>query len=107
MDTLRIRGNAVTIPVGAFASASSVSVTVTLDGNYPVFLLGSLTQTYYSDISMTRNGVALWVERPQGSSIASRGVMDYPGPGTHTYTLSSNHAGNTNGASILAVVCKR
>ena len=107
VDTLRIRGNAVTIPVGAFASASSVSVTVTLDGNYPVFLLGSLTQTYYSDISMTRNGVALWVERPQGSSIASRGVMDYPGPGTHTYTLSSNHAGNTNGASILAVVCKR
>ncbi|WP_347709423.1 DUF1983 domain-containing protein [Pseudomonas sp. 51_B] len=107
VDTLRIRGNAVTIPVGAFASASSVSVTVTLDGNYPVFLLGSLTQTYFSDITMARNGVALWVERPQGSSIASRGVMDYPGPGTHTYTLSSNHAGNTNGASILAVVCKR
>ncbi|WHL28082.1 DUF1983 domain-containing protein [Pseudomonas juntendi] len=107
VDTLRIRGNAVTIPVGAFASANSVSVTVTLDGNYPVFLQGSLTQTYFSDITMTRNGVALWVERPRESTLASRGVIDYPGPGTHTYTLSSNHAGNTNGASILAVVCKR
>ncbi|MGO1206388.1 MAG: phage tail tip fiber protein [Pseudomonas putida] len=107
VDTLRIRGNAVTIPVGAFAGSSTVSVTVTLDGNYPVFLLGSLTQTYQSDISMTRNGVLLWTERPQNSTLASRGVMDYPGPGTHTYTLSSNHAGNTNGASILAVVCKR
>ncbi|WP_421666947.1 phage tail tip fiber protein [Pseudomonas putida] len=107
VDTLRIRGNAVTIPVGAFAGSSTVSVTVTLDGNYPVFLLGSLTQTYQSDISMTRNGVLLWTERPQNSTLASRGVMDYPGPGTHTYTLSSNHGGNTNGASILAVVCKR
>ncbi|WP_416146887.1 phage tail tip fiber protein [Pseudomonas putida] len=107
VDTLRIRGNAVTIPVGAFAGSNTVSVTVTLDGNYPVFLQGSLTQTYQSDISMTRNGVLLWTERPQNSTLASRGVMDYPGPGTHTYTLSSNHAGNTNGASILAVVCKR
>nr|WP_232333243.1 carbohydrate binding domain-containing protein [Pseudomonas monteilii] len=107
VDTLRIRGNAVTIPVGAFAGSNTVSVTVTLDGNYAVFLQGSLTQTYQSDISMTRNGVLLWMERPRESSLASRGVMDYPGPGTHTYTLSSNHAGNTNGASILAVVCKR
>ncbi|WQE56966.1 DUF1983 domain-containing protein [Pseudomonas putida] len=107
VDTIKIRGNAVTIPVGAFAGSNTVSVTVTLDDNYPVFLLGSLTQTYQSDISMTRNGVLLWTERPQNSTLASRGVMDYPGPGTHTYTLSSNHAGNTNGASILAVVCKR
>nr|WP_232109015.1 DUF1983 domain-containing protein [Pseudomonas asiatica] len=107
VDTLRIRGNAVTIPVGAFAGSNTVSVTVTLDGNYPVFLQGSLTQTYQSDISMTRNGVLLWTERPRESTLASRGVMDYPGPGTHTYTLSSNHAGNTNGTSILAVVCKR
>ncbi|WWY17403.1 DUF1983 domain-containing protein [Pseudomonas juntendi] len=107
VDTLRIRGNAVTIPVGAFAGASTVSVTVTLDGNYAVFLQGSLTQVYFSDITMTRNGTLLWMERPRESTLASRGVMDYPGPGTHTYTLSSNHAGNTNGASILAVVCKR
>ncbi|MCA4077828.1 hypothetical protein LD001_21350, partial [Pseudomonas kurunegalensis] len=76
-------------------------------GNYPVFLIGSLTQSYYSDIVMSRNGQTVWVERPRDATIASRGVMDYPGPGTHTYTLSSNHAGNTNGASILAVVCKR
>lgn len=107
VDTLRIRGNAVTIPVGAFAGSNTVSVTVTLDGNYAVFLQGSLTQVYFSDITMTRNGTLLWMERPRESTLASRGVMDYPGPGTHTYTLSSNHAGNTNGASILAVVCKR
>lgn len=107
VDTLRIKGNAVTVPVGAFAGASSVSVTVTMDSYDPVFVMGSLTQSYQSDITLSRNGSALWVERPTNSTIACRGVMDYPGPGTHTYTLSSTDGRNTNGTSILVIVCKR
>ncbi|EKT4454450.1 DUF1983 domain-containing protein [Pseudomonas putida] len=107
VDTLRIRGNAVTVPVGAFAAANMVTLTITLDGNYPVFLIGSLTQSYYSDIVMSRNGQTVWVERPRDATVASRGVIDYPGPGTHTYTLASTEARNTVGASIFAMVCKR
>nr|WP_177336057.1 DUF1983 domain-containing protein [Pseudomonas sp. NBRC 111134] len=107
VDTLRIRGNAVTVPVGAFAAANTVTLTITLDGNYPVFLIGSLTQSYYSDIVMSRNGQTVWVERPRDATVASRGVIDYPGPGTHTYTLASTEARNTVGASIFAMVCKR
>ncbi|KGK24367.1 hypothetical protein GT93_05705 [Pseudomonas plecoglossicida] len=107
VDTLRIRGNAVTVPVGAFAAANTVSVTVTIDGNYPVFLIGSMTQSFYSDIVLSRNGQTVWVERPRDATVASRGVIDYPGPGTHTYTLTSSEARNTVGASIFAMVCKR
>ncbi|WP_313740458.1 DUF1983 domain-containing protein [Pseudomonas sp.] len=107
VDTLRIRGNAVTVPVGAFAGSNTVTITVTLEGNYPVYLQGSITQAYLSNITMTRNGVLLWREIPRESTLASRGVMDYPGAGTHTYTLSSDNGNNTNGASIFALVCKR
>jgi len=107
VDTLSIAGQAVSLPVGAFATNYQVSVTISITGNYPVFVLGSLTQSYHSWISLKRNGTELWVEQPQGGTLATRGIIDYPGIGTHTYTLSSSESRNTNGTSLVAMVLKR
>lgn len=107
VDTLKIKGQAVSIPVSAFASAASVSVVISIDADYPVFILGSLTQSYFSSIVLTRNGVPLWTEIPQGGTLATRGIVDRPGIGTHTYALSSTDGRNTNGTSIVVLVTKR
>jgi predicted phage tail protein len=107
VDTLKIKGNAITVPVGVFSGSSDVSLTVTLDGNYPVFIQASLTQVYFAQMVLQRNGQNLWTEQPTNSTLASRGIMDYPGPGTHTYRFYSADSRNTNGTSLIVLVCKR
>lgn len=107
VDTLRIKDNAVTVPVGAFAQASSVSVSVYLDADYPVFVQASLTQSFYSYITLQRDGTQLWVEIPIAGTLASRGIIDRPGAGYHTYLLQSNDSRNTNGTSLFIQVIKR
>lgn len=119
VDTLKIRGQAITLPVGAFASSSKVSVVIEMTDHYPVFILGSLTQSYHSWITLTRTGIEpeggtlatrvieLWKEQPRNGTLAARGIIDYPGPGVHEYRLSSTEPRNTNGTSLVALVLKR
>jgi len=107
VDTLKIRGQAITLPVGAFAASSQVSVVIEMTDYYPVFVLGSLTQSYHSWISLTRNGIELWKEQPEGGTLATRGIIDNPGPGVHVYHLSCTEPRNTNGTSLVAMVLKR
>lgn len=107
INTLQIAGNAVAVPVGAFAAASSVSVGVYLDADYPVFIQASLTQSVASTISLLRNNVSLWNETPAAGTMASRGILDRPGAGYWTYMVQSSNGANTNGASIFVLVTKR
>lgn len=107
VDTLKIAGNAVSIPVGMSAASYTASVTVSLDGDYPVFVQASLTQALVSIITLTRDGNYIWSEQPIVGTLASRGVLDRPGPGIHTYKIESSNTGNTNGASIFVLVVKR
>ena len=85
----------------------------------PVFILASLTQAYISTIELkiTRLGddVVLWVERPIGSTLASRGWSGVFYANTpYTITLSSwatypttYETRNNTGASIFVFGMKR
>ncbi|QIQ50267.1 tail protein [Pseudomonas phage Lana] len=107
VDTLKIAGNAVTVPVASYTTTPSVTVVITIDANYPIMVIGSLTQANFSTISLKRNGVQLWSEVPVAGTVCCRGIVDSPGAGTHTYVLASTHSGNVNGSSLILLACKK
>lgn len=107
IDTVNLRSQSVTIPSGKTALASTVSVTVTITEDYPVFVAGTLVQSVYSRIILTRNGVSIWEELPGAGTLASKSIVDYPGPGTWTYRLYSDNVANDNGTTLFVMAIKR
>jgi hypothetical protein len=107
VNTLSIAGEAVTFPSSAFAASYTASVTVTLDDNYPVYVIGTLVQSYSSTVYLTRDGGILRAENPAQYTLATMGTVDYPGAGTHTFTYYSSNTANVNGTSIMVLVLKR
>lgn len=97
VNTINIAGQAVTIPSASTGSGTGASVTVTLDGTYPVVIIATFNgaRIDLATFSILRNGSSVM----STSSNSSGGVVpffpvtvstvDYPPAGTHTYTLSS------------------
>ncbi|WP_025915793.1 DUF1983 domain-containing protein [Herminiimonas sp. CN] len=106
VDTLKLAGNTVTVPVGQTSVSNTASATLTLDADYPIFVICTVSQSYPSTITLTCNGIVQWVETPMSPTLASRSVLTRPGPGTFTYTLTSSDSRN-GGASIFALAVKR
>jgi hypothetical protein len=97
VNTINIAGQAVTIPSANTGSSTGASVSVTLDGTYPVVIIATFNgaRIDLATFSILRNGTSVM----STSSNSSGGVIpffpvtvstvDYPPAGTHTYSLSS------------------
>ncbi len=107
VGTLSIAGQAVTLPVAATAASYTVSVSVTLDDNYPVYISGSMVFSYAGGFFIARDGAVLHSETPGGGTLASLAIVDYPGAGTHTYAVYSDNTSDSNFSSVLVLVLKR
>lgn len=115
--------NAVTIPVASVASGSNANVTFSISGdapNTPVILVATW---YFAQISwfrayIYRNGSTIFNQLMARSSGGINPFLpitathiDYPGPGTHTYTLGFSYDdANTavpESTSLFAMGAKR
>jgi hypothetical protein len=100
VNTINIAGQAVTIPSANTGSSTGASVSVTLDGTYPVVIIATFNgaRIDLATFSILRNGTSVM----STSSNSSGGVIpffpvtvstvDYPPAGTHTYSLSSTRS---------------
>lgn len=129
VDTLQIKGNAVTVPVAASWSGAInhgnglpgagysdlVTTASTNFGGQPVFIIADVSYaTGMADAVIKRNG---WEIGRRRGSIGSLGysdiggcaticLLDYPGGGSHTYTVGAD-GGWVRNASIIALGVKR
>lgn len=110
VDTLQIADVAVTAPAYSFGQVSDLTLNYTLTGpfqSYQLFILGSLVQSFFSQIFLTINGVQLWGEQPLAGTLATRGVVFSVNPGFYQIRLYSTDGRNTNGTSIYVLATKR
>lgn len=111
VTTLKIGANEVTVPDYVSQPTSDVTLRYVLTGvpgeKYKVFILGSLVQSFDSQIVLTINGVLKWAESPIRGTLATRGYVVELAVGIHDIRLYSTNAGNTNGTTIYALATKR
>ena len=112
INTLNLAGNAVTIPA-AVSSEADLAVatglgdeTVTLSlvfasSGQPIvistsFFIKSSGSSSSQTVRLRRNGVELWVGTITADSGYARTIIDLPGVGTHTYSLTAKRSGFSN-----------
>ena len=111
IGTLKIAGNAVTVPAYISAQASDLTLQYVLTGEagvpYSVFILSSLVQSYQSTLQLSINGAVYMVENPRDGTLATKGVVASLTPGTYAIRLWSSDVRNVNGTSIYVLATKR
>lgn len=122
IDTLKIKGNAVTIPVaitipGSVALSSTQTLVASASVSYPVAPMevvidfqgevsnggggNGATQTFvYRNGSLIDSGQDPIVNNINANR-ALRRCVDAPGPGDHLYEIKSNYAGPISSASMI------
>lgn len=115
VSTINIAGNAVTVPAAHSGSGYSAAVTITLDFAAPVLVIASFfgQQIAWFTPVVRRNGN----EIIRGNGFSSGGVnptipvtitgVDYPGVGTHTYTVANVGDGESSSTTISVIGAKR
>lgn len=107
VGTINIAGNAVTVPGASSGSGYSATVTIHLNVWAPVVLIATFYGQKISHFNpqILRNGLVVVTGNGQASGgvdpilpITITGV-DYPGPGTHTYTVNGWYGYGTTEAS--------
>ena len=105
--TLKIAGNAVTVPGASSGSGYSATVTIHLDVWAPVVLIATFYGQKISHFNpqILRNGLVVVSAVGQSSGgvdpilpVTISGI-DHPGPGTHTYTVNGWYSYSTAEAS--------
>lgn len=95
----------------ATGSVADLTLSYTLTGvsgvAYPVFILGCMTQSFPSTISLSVNGSTQWAEIPIDGTLATRACVVNLTPGAHSIRLWSTNASNTNGTTIYAMAAKK
>jgi hypothetical protein len=101
VGTLKIAGNAVTIPVSVYTEASVSagtvqSATITTDGTFPILIFGSIVLSLNSSpgtIMIQRDGSTIWsrvisVQQFQTyEGMITPELTDQPSSGTYTYSI--------------------
>jgi hypothetical protein len=120
VDTLQIAGNAVTIPVSASSSGSSVSASISVPANTPiVVIVTSRNVSYLGSVNITVNGVNIFTSTLFASGSSSEGFVSvavtgpvtasviYVAPSTATLTFNASFSSSFGGTNITLIGTKR
>jgi len=131
VQTLKIAGQAVTVPVGvslgspySYPQTGPITTWETIlscavsNSGAPSLILGAMAASGMTNASVQfrilRDGAVLWTQNGISGSFgvpatASAFYLDNPGAGSHTYSvqISSNAVGSVTAAEIISMELKR
>lgn len=109
IDTLNLRGQAVTVPSFGASGGNSVTVVHYVPGAYPLqtFIFGStfVMQTAFAFIQV--DGVQAWTGAGVAYTTVSGGIQVTLNPGWHTLTMYSLAQAGVAGTSLYALSTRR
>jgi hypothetical protein len=109
VNTINIGPNQVTVPAASTAAGAGASVTITLDGSYPVAVIATFNGARIDEVtfSILRNGSPIMSTASNSSSgvipffPVTVATVDYPPAGTHTYSLSTTRTATDSFIFVL------
>jgi hypothetical protein len=109
IDTLNLRGQAVTVPSFASSAANVVSINHHVPGSEPLhtFILGSVFVMQTAPVSLTVDGALQWLGAGIAGTTVTGGIQVLLSPGSHTLTLFTPAMAGTAGSSIYALSTRR
>lgn len=109
IDTLNLRGQAVTVPSFASSTSNVVQVSHFVPGGVPLdtFILGSVFVMQTSFVNLAVDGVPHWIGAGVAGSTVTGGIQVPLSPGWHTIVLASPVPAGNAGSSIYALSTRR
>jgi hypothetical protein len=109
IDTLNLRGQAVTVPSFASSSSNAVSLNHFIPGDVPLdtFILGSVFVMQTSFVNISVDGTPRWIGAGVAGSTVTGGIQVSLNPGWHSIALGSPVPAGSAGSSIYALSTRR
>lgn len=109
IDTLNLRGQAVTVPSYASSTTSAVSINHFVPGSEPLntFVMGTVFVSQTAPVSLSVDGVVRWAGAGVSGTTVTGGIQVLLNPGWHSLSLFSPVWAGTAGSSIYALSTRR
>jgi hypothetical protein len=109
IDTINLRGQAVTVPSFAASASNTVTLNHYVPGGVPLdtFVLGSVFVMQTAFVSISVDGASRWTGAGIAGSTVTGGIQVTLNPGWHTLTISTLATSGTAGSSIYALSTRR
>lgn len=109
IDTLNVRGQAITVPSFASSASNIVSMNHFVPGaaNLDTFILGTTFLMTLGSVAITVDGATVWIGAGVAGSTVSGGVTVNLTPGSHTIGCFSTSSAGSAGTSVYALSTRR